>query len=225
MPECATGPLLLLLALETSDDAGGKLIPAHTKLPSCPGPSRCCGLEMSPRILTWARPILTGPARAGVSDEWAGTKPPRGIGGADHVRRSGRGILLRIRRAGGGRRHSERVSIGYDPTCRTAGQGVPGARLDKRRKCARPYAAGQPGPRQIVWAFCAQSCLACPCRLDHSPRPTRQRRRLPVQTRKEKVQQEAYAWVPANIYSTELLGQHQARREVPRLGSLMLRNA
>jgi hypothetical protein len=53
-------------------------------------------------ILTWARPILTGPARAGVSDEWAaGTKPLRGIGGPDHVSRSGRGILLRIRRAGG----------------------------------------------------------------------------------------------------------------------------
>ena len=38
MPECATGPLLSLVALETSDDAGGKLIPAHTKLPSCSGP-------------------------------------------------------------------------------------------------------------------------------------------------------------------------------------------
>ena len=101
MPECATGPLFSLVALETSDDAGGKLIPAHTKLPSCSGSSRCCGLEMSPRILTWARLILTGPARAGVSDEWAGTKPLRGIGGADHVSRSGRGILLRIRRAGG----------------------------------------------------------------------------------------------------------------------------
>ena len=29
----------------------GKLIPAHTTLPSCSGPSRC-GLEMSRRILT-----------------------------------------------------------------------------------------------------------------------------------------------------------------------------
>ena len=62
-----------------------------------------------------------------------------------------------------------RVSIGCDPICRTVGQGVPGARLDRRHKCARPCAAGQPGPRRMVWAFCAQSWSACPCRLDHSP--------------------------------------------------------
>ena len=64
-----------------------------------------------------------------------------------------------------------RVSIGCDPICRTVGRGVPGARLDRRRKCARPCAAGQPGPRRMVWAFCDQSWSACPCRLDHSPCP------------------------------------------------------
>jgi putative transposase len=51
-----------------------RLIPAHTIVPPCSGPSRC-GLEMSEHVSTPARrPTLTAPARAGVRDVRAGTE-------------------------------------------------------------------------------------------------------------------------------------------------------
>ena len=51
-----------------------RLIPAHTIVPPCSGPSRC-GQEMAENVSTPARrPTLTAPARAGVRDVRAGTE-------------------------------------------------------------------------------------------------------------------------------------------------------
>jgi hypothetical protein len=113
-----------------------------------------------------------------------------------------------------GRRRDVQVSIECAPICRTVGQGVPGARLDRRRKCARPCAACQPGPRQIVWAFCAQLWSSCQCKLDHSPCPARQRRRLPSKTENRKCSKPTHGYLQT-CHSTELLGEHRARRGVP----------
>lgn len=53
-----------------------------------------------------------------------------------------------------------RLSIGRDPICRTAHLDAPGARSGRRRRGARPSAAGRAAPRRIALASCARSCSA-----------------------------------------------------------------
>ena len=74
-----------------------RLIPAHTIVPPCSGPSSC-GLEMAEYVSTPARrPTLTAPARAGVRDVWAGTekRTPQGPNRKTAVNRRTRCRLFR----------------------------------------------------------------------------------------------------------------------------------